>query len=108
MAVSIGRVQYLKIGSDQGGSYQAGKDYGFAQIRLETPTGPSVPPIPPGPRYELFIIWIINQSHGPKALFTTELSRALRHGLRVTIRHKDDSAFIEELLVEASFEGSLV
>jgi hypothetical protein len=103
MAVTIGRVQYLKIGSDQ-----AGTDYGLVQIRLETPSGINVPPQPPGPRFELFIIWVVNQSQGPRYLFLTELSRALRHGLRVRIGHKDDSAFINQLVVEAPFEGSLV
>ena len=103
MAWTFGRVQYLKIGSDQ-----VGTDYGLVQIRVETPTGPNVPPVPPGPQFELFIIWVVNQTQGPKDIFRTELSRALRYGLRVRIGHKEDSAFINEVLVEAPFEGSLV
>jgi hypothetical protein len=103
MATTTGRVQCLKIGGDPGG------DFGLVQIRVETPTGTNVPPVPPpSPDLAVFIIWVLNQSEGPKELFTNELSKALRYGLRVTISHREDSSFMNEIQVEAPFEGSLV
>jgi hypothetical protein len=96
--VTVGRVEYLKIATG----------YGFVNVRLEKPTGIAVPPVPPGPANELLIIWFGNQSQGPKALFTSELSRALSSGLRVRLSHEDDSAYIIEVVVDAPLDGALV
>jgi len=93
--VTTGRVEYLKVAAG----------YGLVNVRLETPTGINVPPVPTGPKNELLIIWIGNQSQGPRGLFTTELSRALAHGLCVRLSHEDDSAYITEVLIDAQFEG---
>jgi hypothetical protein len=79
---TVGRVQYLKLATD----------YGFVNVRREAQTGP---------RNELLIIWFGEQSQGPVALFTTELSMALARGLRVKLSHEEDSAYITQLVVEA-------
>ena len=94
--VTSGRVQYLKIA----------RDYGFVNIRRDPlPGGFPKAPTPPN---ELLIIWWLDQSRGPRTLFTNELSRALAHGLHVRLAHADDGAYIEELIVDAPFEGAIV
>jgi hypothetical protein len=95
--VVIGRVASLKVAPE----------YGFVDIRIETPTGFFVPPVPPGPSNELLIMFGV-QSYSGRDLFTNELSRALASGLRVRVSHEEDSAYITEVVVEAPFEGSLV
>jgi hypothetical protein len=80
--VTTGQVQYLKVASG----------YGFVNIRRDAPDGPA---------NELLIIWFGNQSQGPSALFTTELSIALARGLRVELSHEEDSAYITQLIVNA-------
>lgn len=94
MATTIGHVQYLKITANRW----------VVTILRETPTGLNVPPIPPGPPTELFLIWASDFSAGPRERFTDELSRALAHGLRVRIGHEAHSSFINELVVFAPFE----
>lgn len=96
--MTVGRVEYLKVATD----------YGFVNIRVETPTGISVPPVPHGLTNELFIIWYGHESRCPRDLVVRELSNALTSGLRVRVSHDDDSAFITELIVDAPFEGALV
>jgi hypothetical protein len=98
----IGRVEYLKIGRAEVEGHPD-RDYGLVSVRIENTTVSS-----PNPPNELLIIWIGDQSYGPKALFTTELSMALSRGLRVRVTLGEDSAFIRELIVEAPFEGPLV
>jgi hypothetical protein len=82
IVITTGRVEYLKVATD----------YGFVNIRREAPEGPT---------NELLIIWFGDQSQGPAALFTTELSIALARGLRVRLSHEDDSAYITQLIVDA-------
>ncbi|HEY6975188.1 MAG TPA: hypothetical protein VH396_02795 [Chitinophagaceae bacterium] len=79
---TTGQVESLKIASG----------YGFVNIRKDTPDGPP---------NELLIIWFGDQSQGPAALFTTELSIALARGLHVSLSHEEDSAYIVQLVVEA-------
>jgi hypothetical protein len=79
---TAGRVEYLKIATD----------YGFVNIRREATDGP---------QNELLIIWFLDRSEGPAALFTTELSMALARGLRVRLLHENDSAYISQLIVDA-------
>ena len=98
MASTIGRVQYLKLSTT----------IGFVVILRETPTGINVPPIPPGPPTELFVIWSDDVSVRPRDLFTPELSRALANGLRVRITHEAHSSFISELVVFAPFEEPVI
>jgi hypothetical protein len=52
-------------------------------------------------RIETFIIWWIQNSRGPVALFTTSLTTALVHGLRVQVVHGPSSAYIEDLKILA-------
>lgn len=80
MAETVGRVAELKLADG----------FGFVNIRRET-----------GPSNELLIIWFGDQSEGPVALFTTELSLAMARGLRVKLFHQDDSAYIIRVTVEA-------
>jgi hypothetical protein len=80
---TTGHVEYLKVASG----------YGFVNILRDAPEGPA---------NELLIIWFGDQSEGPAALFTTELSVALARGLRVRLAHEDDSAYITQLIVEAA------
>jgi hypothetical protein len=54
---------------------------------------------------ETFIIWWIKNSRGPVALFTTELTTALVHGLRVEVVHGQTSAYIEDLRIWAPGAG---
>ncbi len=79
---TTGHVEYLKVASG----------YGFVNIRRDAQDGPT---------NELLIIWFGDQSQGPAALFTTELSMALARGLRVRLAHQDDSAYITQVVVEA-------
>lgn len=98
MASTIGRVQILKVTTT----------IGFVVILRETPSGINVPPIPPGPPTELFVIWA-NDVPGPaRQIFTPELSRALANGLRVQINHDAHSSFIRELFVFAPFETPIL
>lgn len=94
MPSTTGRVQYLKI-----------QRHTWAVVILrETPTGFNVPPLPPGPPTELFLIWTSDHSEGPRDRFATELSGALANGLRVRVSHQAHSSFINELVVFAPFE----
>jgi hypothetical protein len=79
---TTGQVEYLKVATG----------YGFVNIRRDAPDGPT---------NELLIIWFGDQSQGPAALFTTELSIALARGLRVRLSHEEDSAYITQLIVDA-------
>jgi len=79
---TTGKVQYLKIASD----------YGFVNILKDPGEGAT---------NELLIIWYGDQSEGPAALFTTELSIALARGLHVNLSHEEDSAYITQLIVDA-------
>jgi hypothetical protein len=80
---TTGRVQYLKVATD----------YGFVNIRRDAPDG--------GPPNELLIIWFGDQSQGPAALFTTELSIALARRLHVRLAHEEDGAYITQVIVDA-------
>lgn len=80
---TIGRVQYLKILDGAG----------FVSVLREGPARPST---------ELLIIWWLDRSEGPAALFTTMLSMALARNLRVKLSHQHDSAYIFRVVVEAS------
>lgn len=75
----VGAVQSLKFGSF----------WGFANIRRR--------PADPGTANELLIIWFGDQSNGPAALFTSQLSMALVNGREVRITHQDDSAYIDQI-----------
>ena len=59
--------------------------------------------IPPAsPPLEIFLLWWLDESHGPAALWSTQLLTALSRGLTVRISHDEDSAFIEQLEMQAS------
>jgi hypothetical protein len=79
---TTGQVEYLKVATG----------YGFVNIRLDAPDGP---------RSELLIIWFGDESQGPAALFTTELSIALAQGLHVRLAHEEDGAYITQVRVDA-------
>lgn len=53
----------------------------------------------PGTANELLILWFGNESNGPAALFTSQLSMAMSNDLEVRITHQDDSAFIDSIEV---------
>lgn len=65
--------------------------WGFANIRRR--------PGDSGSSSELLIIWWIDESRGPAALFTSQLTTALAHDLEVRLTHEDDSAYIETVEV---------
>ena len=98
MAIQItnGRIEHLKFGDS----------YGFVKVRIVGTGAPGEPSIPSSSN-ELLIIWSGNQSLATASLFTAQLSQALAHGLRVQLTHKDDSAYIIQVLVEGPFEGAL-
>lgn len=75
----VGAVQALKFSSL----------WGFVNIRRR--------PGDPGTANELLIIWYGDESHGPAALFTSQLSIALANGREVRLTHQDDSAFIDSI-----------
>ncbi|RPJ20704.1 MAG: hypothetical protein EHM33_27910 [Chloroflexi bacterium] len=79
---TTGQVENLKLSND----------FGFVNIRRDPPDGGN----------ELLIIWFGDQSQGPAALFTTELSMALARGLHVRLTHEEDGAFITLLQVDAA------
>jgi hypothetical protein len=79
---TTGLVESLKLASNAG----------FVNIRSDAATGP---------RNELLIIWWADQSQGPAALFTTQLSLALARKLRVRCSHEHDGAYIFQVVVEA-------
>lgn len=83
MAITVGRVVYLKFGDD----------YGFVYVRREPPASPPD---------ELLIIWFGDEARGPVGLFTTALTTALAKGLLVRLSHGDDSAYITQVLIEAA------
>ena len=79
---TTGHVEYLKVATG----------YGFVNIRKDPGDGPT---------NELLIIWFGNQSQGPAALFTTELSIALARGLHVRLSHEEDGAYITQVIIDA-------
>jgi hypothetical protein len=60
----------------------------------------SVPPTTPP--LEIFLLYFDDESHGPAALWSTQLLTALSQNLTVRIAHEDDSAYIEQLEVLAT------
>ena len=100
--LTVGRVDYLWVGT------RYGTDFGLVNIQLRQPSGWTLPVIPPGPKSELFFIWSGVHNQVAKGFLLPELSRALAHGLQVTIFHEEWSAYIDQLIIEAPFEGSLV
>jgi hypothetical protein len=82
MAVTAGRVQYVKVGDD----------YGFVEIQDE---GTS--------EVELFIIWFSDSGPGgPVGFWTLQLMMALARRLTVEVSHGDQSAFIQQVKVRAA------
>ncbi|MEX0763355.1 MAG: hypothetical protein WD208_02895 [Dehalococcoidia bacterium] len=65
---------------------------GFAEVRRTDGELPAV---------AIFIIWFRDESHGPAALYTSELTTAMARRLEVTVVTEDDSAFIEDLTIHA-------
>ena len=80
---TTGTVESLKLATD----------FGFVNVRKD--------PGSPGPTNELLIIWFGDQSKGPAALFTTELSLALARRLHVRLSHEDNNAFITQVIIDA-------
>ena len=82
MAVTIGKVQYIKVGDD----------FGFVEIRDQGTT-----------EVELFIIWFFTSGPGgPIGFWTLQLMTALTRNLTVEITHGDQSAFIEQVKLRAA------
>lgn len=77
----VGNVEALKFSSL----------WGFANIRRRAGD--------PGPSSELLIIWWMDESRGPAALFTSQLTTALAHDLEVRLTHEEDSAYIDTVEV---------
>jgi hypothetical protein len=98
MATTVGRIQSLKVNTTQG----------MIVVLRETPTGLNIPPVPPGPDAEIFLVWTADVHDGARTIFMPELSRALAHGLRIQIDHDAHSSFVRELVVFGPLEGSLL
>jgi hypothetical protein len=82
MARTTGKVQALKLSTTRG----------FVELRRADSDSP---------RTEVFIIWFGDESRGPSALYTTQLTTAMARQLDVTIFHEDDGAYIEDLTIRA-------
>ena len=82
IVLTKGTVQALKLSTTRG----------FVEIQHTDGGSPSP---------EIFIIWFSDQSHGPSALYTSELTTAMARKLEVTIAHDDQGAFIEDLTIHA-------
>jgi hypothetical protein len=54
------------------------------------------------PPREIFLLWWVDESHGPAALWSTQLLAALASSLTVRIAHDEDGAYIEQLEVVAA------
>lgn len=54
------------------------------------------------PPTEIFIIWFGDESHGPSALYTSQLTTAMARRFEVTIAHEDNGAYIEDLTIRAT------
>ena len=72
-----GVVGYLKIGDD----------HGF--VRIDEETG----------GVETLILWFFDKSEGPVGMYVMLLSLAISQGLRVELRHEDDSAYVNQVKV---------
>jgi hypothetical protein len=75
--VTVGTIEALKFSSG----------WGLVNVRKQSGSPPN----------ELLIIWWGDESNGPAALFTTELTTALARGLTVRLTHGDHSAFIDAI-----------
>lgn len=85
MARTTGTVQALKLSTARG----------FVEVSR---TDGGSPPT------EIFIIWFGDNSRGPSALYTSELTTAMARRLEVTIVHEDDGAYIDDLTIHAPAE----
>jgi hypothetical protein len=54
------------------------------------------------PPLEIFLLYWLDESHGPAAVWSTQLLTALAQNLPVRIAHDEDGAFIEQVEVLAS------